>query len=249
MGWIRLTNSTTADADEVHGNFIEVRSTDLLPMKLSSTASKTASAYDVGSTAYPWRNVFAGKVISKSHYVLMTTTSLDAIGTTTVALVNSMDYTLWRDFRAVFWARIWRDTTTSIWKAGLIIGSQTAADNYTWFHGFNPASGISSVTANGLNTISCLFVGETATAIFSTKTYLEAMIEMRIERVEAGILMRADGELLSNQAPSIGTMLISGSNFVNQSFSSIDFYIRSGLSISTGRVDIYGAPNTLTAIS
>jgi hypothetical protein len=62
MAWTRLTNSTTADADEVHADFVEIRSGSLLPMKLSTSASTTDGAYDLGSSTKSWRKLYVGSV-------------------------------------------------------------------------------------------------------------------------------------------------------------------------------------------
>jgi len=100
MAWTRLTNSTTADADEVHADFVEIRSGSLLPMKLSTSASTTDGAYDLGSATYRWANVHA-----KNIYKLLTVSSALA-DTATAINITGLNNNLFEEYEISMFARI-----------------------------------------------------------------------------------------------------------------------------------------------
>lgn len=92
MAWTRLTNSTTADADEVHANFVEIRSGSLLPMKLSTSASTTDGAYDIGSSTKAWRKLYVGSI--SADYISRVQNLIFSINTNSSAIAPSDGITI-----------------------------------------------------------------------------------------------------------------------------------------------------------
>lgn len=63
MTWVTLVDGTTADADEVMNNFYHVAQGDVLP-RGGSTFAATSGTYDLGSTSYMWRRLYANEIAS-----------------------------------------------------------------------------------------------------------------------------------------------------------------------------------------
>lgn len=77
MAWTVLTNSTTADADEVMDNYYYIRQGDLMPLGGANMTS-TDAAYDLGSSTYAWDNGH----IETLHNLTISTTRIVNAGTT-----------------------------------------------------------------------------------------------------------------------------------------------------------------------
>jgi hypothetical protein len=142
MGWTKLANSTTADANEVHANFVEIHSTHLLPMKLSTTAAQTDAAYDLGSSTKHWRKAYVSSITAVNVERVITQGSL-ATGTVTTAILSSgWSVSTWNSLRfRVFFQRA--------------VGA--AGGPWTFTSGFQinslTATGQLRITSNGNSTI------------------------------------------------------------------------------------------------
>jgi len=70
MAWHKFVYSTPAYGNEVHENFQICGSEDLLPLKISDTASYTTGVYNLGSVRYRWNRLYCNNLdINNSNYL------------------------------------------------------------------------------------------------------------------------------------------------------------------------------------